>query len=436
MHASMNAIKFMRKCHMHLFFYTLLLYLILPFVPLKLLWRGIKQPEYRKHWGERFGFYPPLPPQTKPIICLHCVSVGETRAAAPLVERLKAEYPHHQILLTHATPTGRETGQQLFGDTVERVYLPYDVPFAVQRFLRHFQPSIVLLMETEIWFNLIAECKKNAVPCLLINARLSEKSARGYQKLGGLITSALTNLNQIAAQTSADAHRFRSLGAAMPQVTGNLKFEFNVPEGTQAKGEALRQLIGNNTFVFVAASTRDGEEALLLDALKAHNIPNLVTIIVPRHPQRFNEVENLLKARGIKFAKRSTLNMPLTSDTNVILGDSMGELLIYYAASDVAFVGGSLLPFGGQNLIEPCALGNPVLIGAHTFNFEHAAANATQAGAAIQVDNAEMLVEKLAELAAAPALRQKMSAAGLQFVAENQGATEKTLRIIEQHLTN
>lgn len=436
MPATISAIKFMRKCHMHRFFYTLLLYVILPFVPLKLLWRGIKQPEYRKHWGERLGFYPPLPPQTKPIICLHCVSVGETRAAAPLVHKLKTQFPHHQILLTHATPTGRETGQQLFGESVMRVYLPYDVPFAVQRFLRHFQPCMVLLMETEIWFNLISACKKNAIPCLLINARLSEKSARGYQKLGRLITSALTGLSQIAAQTNADADRFSLLGAAMPQVTGNLKFEFNVPDGTRAKGEALRQLIGDNTFVFVAASTRDGEETLLLDALNAHNIPNLVTIIVPRHPQRFNEVENLLKARKIKFAKRSTLTMPLASDTHLILGDSMGELLLYYAASDVAFVGGSLLPFGGQNLIEPCALGKPVLIGAHTFNFELATTNANQVGAAIQVENADILVEKLAELAAAPALRQKMSEAGLQFVAENQGATEKTLHIIQQHLTN
>lgn len=423
----------MRKCRMHRFFYTLLLYVVLPFVPLKLLWRGIKQPEYRQHWGERFGFYAKRLTPTKPTICLHCVSVGETRAAAPLVKALQAQYPNHQILLTHATPTGRETGQQLFGESVMRVYLPYDVPFAVQRFLRHFRPSMVLLMETEIWFNLIAECKKNAIPCLLINARLSEKSARGYQKLGGLIKEALISLNKIAAQTNADAERFGKLGAAMPQVTGNLKFEFNVPEGTQAKGQALRKLMGENAFVFVAASTRDGEEALLLDALQTHHIQNLVTIIVPRHPQRFGEVENLLKARGLAYAKRSTLSAPL-SNTHYVLGDSMGELLLYYAASDVAFVGGSLLPFGGQNLIEPCALGKPVLIGKHTFNFELAAAKASQAGAAIQVESAGNLIEKLSTLAATPALRERMSDAGLRFVAENQGATGLTLALIQQHL--
>lgn len=423
----------MRKCRMLRFFYTLLLYVVLPFVPLKLLWRGIKQPEYRQHWGERFGFYTKRLTPTKPIICLHCVSVGETRAAAPLVKALQAQYPNHQILLTHATPTGRETGQQLFGESVMRVYLPYDVPFAVQRFLRHFRPSMVLLMETEIWFNLIAECKKNAIPCLLINARLSEKSARGYQKLGGLIKDALTSLNKIAAQTNADAERFGKLGAAMPQVTGNLKFEFHVPEGTQAKGQALRKLMGENAFVFVAASTRDGEEALLLEALQTHHIQNLVTIIIPRHPQRFGEVENLLKARGLAYAKRSTLSAPL-SNTHYVLGDSMGELLLYYASSDVAFVGGSLLPFGGQNLIEPCALGKPVLIGKHTFNFELAAAKASQAGAAIQVESAGDLIEKLSTLAATPALRERMSDAGLRFVAENQGATEKTLALIRQYL--
>jgi 3-deoxy-D-manno-octulosonic-acid transferase len=419
---------------MHRFFYTLLLYLLLPFVPLKLLWRGIQQPEYLKHWGERFGFYASLPTTSKPMICLHCVSVGETRAVAPLIQALRTHYPNHQILLTHATPTGRETGHQLFGDSVMRVYLPYDVPFAVRRFLRHFQPKILLLMETEIWFNLLAECKKNAVPCLLINARLSEKSARGYQKLGPLFKEGLLNLSQIAAQTSFDAQRFQLLGAHDLPVTGNLKFEFNVPEGIKQQGQNFRQLLGEQAFVFVAASTRDGEEALLLNALQAIHIPHLITIIVPRHPQRFEEVESLFQSRGLNYAKRSLITAPLATNTRFVLGDSMGELLLYYAASDVAFVGGSLLPFGGQNLIEPCALGKPVFIGPHVFNFELAAANAIKIGAAMKVENATDLMQQLQSLAATPALRNKMGEAGLKFVSENQGATKKTLDIMHQYL--
>lgn len=418
---------------MHRFFYTLLLYLLLPFVPLKLLWRGIKQPEYRQHWGERFGFYAGERP-TKPIICLHCVSVGETRAAAPLVKALQAAYPNHTILLTHATPTGRETGAQLFGETIERVYLPYDVPFAVKRFVAHFQPAIMLLMETEIWFNLIAECKKNAVPCLLINARLSEKSAAGYAKLGQLMRAGLQSLSAIGAQTAQDAARLSALGANNVATFGNLKFDVAVPPHAVKAGETLRTLFGQTAFIFVAASTRDGEEALLLDALAQCQIANLVTVIVPRHPQRFNEVEHLLKTRGLLYAKRSALTQAISAETHFILGNSMGELFSYYAASDVAFVGGSLLPFGGQNLIEPCALGKPVLIGPHVFNFELAAKTATQIGAAIQVENANLLVEKLAELAEHPQLRQRMSAAGLQFVAENQGATEKTVALIRRYL--
>ncbi len=434
MRAAICAIKFMRKCCMHRFFYTLLLYVILPFVPLKLLWRGIKQPEYRKHWGERFGFYPPLPPQTKPIICLHCVSVGETRASAPLVKALQAAYPNHTILLTHATPTGRETGQQLFGNSVERVYLPYDVPFAVQRFLRHFQPSIVLLMETEIWFNLISACKKNAVPCLVINARLSEKSAAGYAKLGQLVREGMQGLSAIGAQAQQDAVRLSALGANNVATLGNLKFDVAVPAKAAEEGKNLRKQFGQEAFIFVAASTRDGEEVLLLDALTKQNLANLVTVIVPRHPQRFEEVENLLKSRGLVYAKRSAPTATIATGVRYILGDSMGELFSYYAASDVAFVGGSLLPFGGQNLIEPCALGKPVLIGPHVFNFELAAKTATQIGAAIQVENADVLVEKLTQLAATPALRQRMSEEGLQFVADNQGATEKTVALIGQYL--
>jgi len=348
--------------------YTLLLNLLIPFALLKLWWRGRKQPDYRRNIPERFGIYKTAAPE-KPVIWLHAVSVGETQAAAPLVERLLQRYPDYQILLTHTTPTGRATGEQLFGDRVLRVYLPYDLPEAMQYFLAHFKPCIGLLLETELWFNLIAACDQKNIPLLLVNARLSEKSARGYAKLGQLAADGLRGLAAIAAQTEADARRLRQLGAPVVTVMGNLKFDVAPPVDAHQQGLALRRMFGVERPVFLAASTRDGEEALILDAIAAAGIPGLLTVIVPRHPQRFDEVAGLLEQRGLNYARRSK-NLPVGSDCQAVLGDSMGEMFAYYAACDVAFVGGSLLPFGGQNLIEACIMGKPVLIGTHTWNFE------------------------------------------------------------------
>jgi len=342
------------------FFYTLLLYLSLPFVPLKLYWRGLKQPEYWQHWGERFGRYTQAP--DKPVIWLHCVSVGETHAAAPLIKALKQTYPHHQILITHTTPTGREASVKLFGSTVQRVYLPYDLPFAVRGFLNHFKPDIGLLMETELWFNLIAAAKKMDVPLLLLNARLSEKSAQGYGKLGKLVSKGLCSLSAIAAQTQADANRIKSLGAPTVRVAGNLKFDVTPPADAKKQGQALRQLFEQQRPIFLAASTREGEEAMILEAVKDLDV---LTVIVPRHPQRFDDVAALLGQQQVPFARRSALTTAVSTDTQVVLGDSMGELFSYYAACDFAFIGGSLLQFGGQNLIEAAMMAKPILIGEH-----------------------------------------------------------------------
>lgn len=427
---------------MNRFLYTVLLYIALPFIPLKLFWRSLKQPDYRQHWAERFGFYAAIKNSTrttsadtvKPVICLHCVSVGETRAAAPLIKALQAQYPNHQMLLTHATPTGRDTSTQLFGDTVQRVYLPYDVPFAVAGFLQHFKPAIVLLMETELWFNLIAACKQRNIPILLINARLSEKSARGYAKLGHLVQAGLQHLSAIAAQTQADASRFMQLGATQVRTLGNLKFDVALPNDVQAQGQQLRALFGAHRFIFIAASTRDGEEALILDAVGKVNIAGLLTAIVPRHPQRFDEVEVLFKARQLNYQRRTLLTSAVDETTHYILGDSMGELFTYYAASDVAFVGGSLLPFGGQNLIEPCALGKPVLIGPHTFNFELITQEATQCGAVLRVENVDAISIALSQLANNADQRQAMQQAGLSFVREKAGATAGTINLIGDYL--
>lgn len=425
--------KFMRKCGMPRFLYTFLLYLALPFVPIKLYWRGLKQPEYWQHWGERFGRYQQSP--TAPVIWLHCVSVGETHAAAPLIKALKQTYPNHQILITHTTPTGRAASVQLFGASVQRVYLPYDVPFAVRRFLKHFKPSIGLLMETEIWFNLIAESKKHDVPLLLLNARLSEKSADGYAKLGRLTTSGLANLNGVAAQTQADANRLKNLGAQSVSVAGNLKFDVAPPVDSLDKGMALRKLLDGALSkprpVFLAASTREGEEALILEAVRGLDV---LTVIVPRHPQRFDAVATLIDQQKINYARRSTLTSAIANDTKVILGDSMGELFSYYAACDFTFVGGSLLNFGGQNLIEPAIMGKPVLIGEHTVNFAEASVNAVESGAAIRISNVKQLRQQIEALSLDVDQREHMQQAALQFSQSATGATDKMMALIKPHM--
>ena len=414
---------------MNRFVYSVLLYLILPFVPLKLLWRGIKQPEYRQHWGERFGFY--AAKVTKPVIWLHCVSVGETRAAEPLIKALQLQYPSHQILLSHGTPTGRDTSTALFGDLVISVYLPYDLPFAVNGFLKHFKPCIGLLMETELWFNLIAACKQRGIPLLLVNARLSESSANAYAKLGKLIREGLQNLSAIATQTADDAGRLQGLGAQNISVVGNLKFDVKPPADAVDKGLQLRRLLGENRPVFLAASTREGEETLILDAVKD---VDLLTIIVPRHPQRFDAVEVIIQNSGLSYVRRSQLNEPLSKKVQVVLGDSMGELFTYYAACDFTFIGGSLLPLGGQNLIEAAAMGKPILIGEHTFNFADASNNAVTAGAAIRVKNSVELHDKLEYLLQNPSKQAEMRLAALQFNDASTGATIRLMQLITQYL--
>ncbi|HSH96949.1 MAG: lipid IV(A) 3-deoxy-D-manno-octulosonic acid transferase [Methylophilaceae bacterium] len=416
------------------FVYTSLLYLIVPFVPLRLLWRGLRQPAYLRHWRERFGFY--AIKSDKPVIWLHCVSVGETRAAEPLVKLLQQRHPQHQILMTHSTPTGRETGEQLFGDTVLRVYLPYDLPDAVGRFLRHFKPEIGMLMETELWFNLIAACKKQQIPLLLVNARLSQKSAHGYAQVSRLTSQGLASLSAIAAQTDIDAERLQNLGASNVKVMGNIKFDVNPPADAIEKGQHLRDVLGKNRPVFLAASTRDGEETLILDAVTSLQIPNLLTVIVPRHPQRFDEVATLLRKRGIHFQRRSQLNADLPLTTQVVLGDSMGEMFTYYAACDVAFIGGSLLPLGGQNLIEACTMSKPVLIGPHTFNFTLATEQAIAAKAAWRLKNTDDLVLALQRLFGDSELRQSMSWAALNFSQSASGATERIADLVDQHLNH
>ncbi len=410
--------------------YTALLWLLLPYVFFHLWWRARKQPEYLEHIGERFGRY--LVKSDKPVIWLHTVSVGETRAAATLVRGLRKKYPHHQILLTHTTPTGRAASEQLYGDEVLRVYLPYDYPFAVHRFLDHFKPQIGVLLETEVWFNLIHQCQTSRVLLLLLNARLSEKSAAKYARFPHLVHEGLHGLNLIAAQTDADAQRLASLCGRAVSTMGNLKFDIEPPPAMLELGTHLRKLFGSRP-VFLAASTREGEENLLLSALQNIQDKNTLTVIVPRHPQRFDDVATLINQHGFRMQRRS-LNEVIAADTQIVLGDSMGELFAYYTACDIAFIGGSLLPLGGQNLIEACALGKPVLIGSHTFNFAQATELAVACGAALQFNTPERLIDSLNRLNNDSALSLTMGQAGLHFVNENQGATLHAILLMDSAL--
>lgn len=408
--------------------YTAILWLLLPYVIFHLLWRARKQPEYLRHIPERFGFFPFQ--VSKPVIWLHTVSVGETRAAASLIQHLTETYPEHQILLTHTTPTGRASSEQLYGDRVKRLYLPYDYPCAVRSFLQHFKPAVGILLETEIWFNLIHFCRENNTPLLLLNARLSDKSASRYARFPKLTQQGLRELTSIAAQTEEDAARLQALGATAVSIMGNLKFDIVPPAAMLQLGKHLRKQFGDDRAIFLAASTREGEEALILDALKNHAIPNLLTIIVPRHPQRFEEVATLIQQSGFSYQRRSK-NAGVSADTQIILGDSMGEMFAYYAACDVAFIGGSLLPFGAQNLIEACAVGKPVLIGPHSYNFAQAAKLAVECGAAKRINTATELTQTLHELFSRRQTLDNMGVAGLNFVAQNQGATAQAMLIID-----
>jgi 3-deoxy-D-manno-octulosonic-acid transferase len=406
--------------------YTVLLVALLPWALLHLIWRSRRQPEYLRHWGERFGFGVLRP--TQPVIWIHAVSVGETRAAQPLVAALRKRYPDHRILFSHMTPTGRETSVALYGDSVDRVYLPYDTPWAIARFLTRFRPEFGLIMETELWPNLVAACHARSIPLLLVNARLSARSARRYARWATLSRQTLLGLAGVAAQGEDDARRLREIGAPEVAVLGNMKFDIEPPTAQLQVGAELRTALGGRP-MFLCASTREGEEALILDAWPRDS--EVLLAIVPRHPQRFDEVAALIAARGFAVQRRSA-HEPLADTTQVWLGDSMGELFAWYAAADAAFVGGSLLDYGSQNLIEACAVGTPVLLGQSTFNFADAAREAIAAGAAQQVSDAGELVCEALALVGDTTRRTAMADFGRSFATRHRGATARTMALIEQ----
>lgn len=413
------------------FFYSLAWWLALPLVIGRLWWRGRKEPGYRQHLAERFGFYRL---SIRDVIWVHAVSVGETRAAEPLIDALLREHPNSTILLTHMTPTGRATGQSLFGKHALRVvqaYLPYDTGWMVGRFLRHFAPRICILMETEVWPNVMAQCQRHRVPVALVNARLSERSLAKAKRLSALMTEAARAMSCVAAQTESDAARLRQLGTPNVHVTGSVKFDVAPPSEAIEKGHALRMQMGQRP-VLLCASTREGEEELILDALPPSGMEDVLLTIVPRHPQRFNEVAQMVEKRGLKLVRRSTLgNAAIPSDVGVLLGDSMGEMFAYYTACDIAFIGGSLLPLGGQNLIEACAVGKPVLIGLHTFNFSVVSEDAIAAGAATRIADAASMVAEVNRLLHAGPERLAKGEKALAFAQQHRGATARTMLLLK-----
>ena len=398
--------------------YTLLLRLALPLILLRLWWRGRREPGYREGIPERLGIYPIQAPGK--LVWVHAVSVGEARAAEPLVRALQEMLPDHGMLLTCTTAAGRETLARVFGDSVLICYLPFDYPESVQSFIGHFKPRLGILIETEVWPNLLERCAACRVPVLLANARMSGKSARRYRRWGALGTLALRSLAAVCAQSAGDAKRLLALGAHDVEVTGNLKFDVEPDLAQLAAGRAWRRRLGRS--VLLLASTREGEEQLLLNEFNRLNAAkdNPLLVVVPRHPQRFDEVAKLADAR------HSRQKFP-DEKMKIYLGDTMGEMSFYYAACDVALIGGSLAPLGGQNLIEALAAGAPVVVGPHMFNFAEATRLALEAGAAIQAGDAAAAIREALRLIDDAGRRKSMAEAARALCEAHRGATEKHL---------
>ncbi len=410
--------------------YTWLLYAALPWILARLWWRGRREPGYREAIGERFG-WSDLAPRPQ-LLWLHAVSVGEVRACAPLARALQREYPDHDVLVTCLTASGRETAKQVFGESVLLAYLPYDYPRAVRRFLEHFRPRLGVLVETEIWPNLIDACRQYGVPVMLANARMSQRSARGYQRLGWLTRPAFAALAATCAQGPADARRLAQLGARDVGVAGSLKFDIEPDPAKVQEGRAFRAALGERK-VLLFASTRDGEEARLLEASGAADDGTLL-VLVPRHQQRFDAVAALAARLGFAVARRSRGEAP-GRGRSLYLGDTMGEMAFYYALADVAVIGGSFEPLGGQNLIEACAAGVPVIAGPHMFNFADVTRLAVRAHAALQVGDAPAALVAARALLADAARGARMGEAGKRLCERHRGAAARHLAVCGRLLT-
>ncbi|MGE9553152.1 lipid IV(A) 3-deoxy-D-manno-octulosonic acid transferase [Erwinia amylovora] len=415
--------------------YTVLLYLIQPLIWLRLWLRGRKAPAYRKRWAERYGY---CAGKVKPDgILLHSVSVGETLAAVPLVRALRHRYPSMPITVTTMTPTGSERAASAFGKDVHHVYLPYDLPGSMNRFLDNVNPRLVIIMETELWPNMIALLHARKIPLVIANARLSERSARGYKKLGKFMQRLLQQITLIAAQNAEDGERFISLGLRRPQlaVTGSLKFDISVTPELAARAVTLRRQWAPRRPVWIATSTHEGEESIILQAHRQllERFPNLLLILVPRHPERFSTAREMAQKAGFSFILRSSGEIP-SGSTQLVIGDTMGELMLLYGIADLAFVGGSLVERGGHNPLEAAAHAIPVLMGPHTFNFKDICAKLQQADGLITVTDASSLDKEIGTLLTDEDYRLYYGRHAVDVLHQNQGALQRLLQLLEPYL--
>jgi 3-deoxy-D-manno-octulosonic-acid transferase len=416
--------------------WRIIVYLLLPYALGNLVWRGLRYPAYWHRWPERFGFV--APSDGARVIWVHAVSVGEVRSAAPLVAELVARYPEHRLVVTTMTPTGSQQVRDLFGAKVRHCYVPYDLPVAVRRFIDRIRPEAAIIAETEFWPNIFAECGRRRIPLLLVNGRVSQASLRGYLRVPGITRTMLANADLLCAQTRVDAQRLRNLGAPdeLVHVTGNLKFDVELPAELLGESQRLRAEWGRERPVWIAASTHPGEERRVLAAYDElrRRYRDLLLVLVPRHPERFRAVARLCRRRGYGVALRSRTRGPLPAGTEVLVGDTMGELQRLYAAADIAFIGGSLVPHGGQNLLEACAVRVPVVFGPHMFHFEEISAMALERGAARQVHDAAGLAAAVALYLDQPDLKRAAGRAAHSLVTDNRGALARTLNLVAEAL--
>ena len=417
--------------------YSAIFYLLTPIILLRLLYRALKAPAYRKRWAERFGF-PVYAESTADFIWLHAVSVGETLAAVPLVKTLQEKYPQHRLMVTCMTPTGSERIKAAFGDSVDHSYMPYDTPDSVARFLNRLKPKMLIIMETELWPNTIAACQSRDIPVILANGRLSARSATAYQRISSLVQPMLSGISAVAAQHKDDGDRFIRLGLppSALEVTGNIKFDLSLDQAVQDRAAVLSEQwhCGNNRPVFLAASTHRGEDEIILQSFGQikQQIDNALLVLVPRHPERFNQVGELCTSAGFTLARRSAGDKVEAAD--VLLGDTMGELMVFFGACDVAFVGGSLVATGGHNMIEPAAWGVPVLTGPHLFNFTEASQLLLAADGMLVCSDAAELAEQCISLMGNKGRRQEMGNAARLVAEANRGALDKLMSVIDRFI--
>tara|TARA_R110002110_G_scaffold205066_7_gene417129 strand:+ start:267344 stop:268621 length:1278 start_codon:yes stop_codon:yes gene_type:complete len=420
------------------YLYSALLYCLVPVLLLRLLWRSRLAPAYRRRIAERFGWFDAPAATPEPTLWVHAVSVGETLAAAPLIESLLQRYPQHRMIITTTTPTGSDRVKALFGERVFHVYCPWDLPGAVQRFLRRTDPDLLLLMETELWPNLLHHCQARGCRVILANARLSRRSARGYARVGALTGAMLQQIDAVACQSAPDGRRFLALGlpAAALQLVGNIKFDLNLDQSLREQAAATGLRIGApERPVLVAASTHEGEDEVILNAFAElrPGCPDCLLLLVPRHPERFDKVAQLVQEAGWRMVRRSQDQWP-TAEDDVLLGDTMGELLALLGCATIAVVGGSFVERGGHNVLEPAAWGVPVVTGPHVFNFAQVSALLENAGAMMRLPGAQSLGACLVELLQDASRRASMGAAGQRVVAENCGARDKLLALVQKQL--